>query len=39
MLLAAELYLRVRGAAHVRCAKLQHGLRERCIFCGQRAAA
>jgi aquaporin Z len=38
MLLAAELYLRVRGAARVRCAKLQHGLRQRCIFCGQQAA-
>ncbi len=34
MLLAAEVYLLVRGAAHVRCAKLQHGLRQRCIFCG-----
>ena len=38
MLLAAEVYLRARGAARVRCAKLQHGLRQRCIFCGYRAA-
>jgi aquaporin Z len=38
MLVAAEVYLRTRGAAHVRCAKLQHGLRQRCIFCGHRAA-
>jgi aquaporin Z len=38
MLLAAELYLRARGAARVRCAKLQHGIRQRCIFCGHRAA-
>lgn len=38
MLLAAEVYLRARGAARVRCAKLQHGLRQRCIFCGSRAA-
>jgi aquaporin Z len=38
MLLAAEAYLRVRGAASVRCAKLQHGVRQRCIFCGHPAA-
>jgi aquaporin Z len=38
MLLAAELYLRSRGSARVRCAKLQHGVRQRCIFCGHRAA-
>ncbi len=38
MLLAAEVYLRARGAARVRCAKLQHGLRQRCIFCGYRTA-
>ena len=37
MLLAAEVYLRIRGAAQVRCAKLQHGMRQRCIFCGHRA--
>jgi len=34
MLLAAELYGRVRGAANVRCAKLNHSARQRCIFCG-----
>ena len=38
MLLAAEVYLRMRGATRVRCAKLQHGARQRCIFCGYRAA-
>jgi aquaporin Z len=38
MLLAAEVYLRSRGAAQVHCAKLQHGVRQRCIFCGYRAA-
>ena len=38
MLLAAELYLRTLGAARVRCAKLQHGVRQRCIFCGFSAA-
>ena len=38
MLLAAETYLSVRGAARVRCAKLQHGAHQRCIFCGQPAA-
>jgi len=36
MLLAAETYLRIRGAARVSCAKLQHGIRQRCIFCGYR---
>jgi aquaporin Z len=34
MLLAAELYGRVRGAARVHCAKLNHSARYRCIFCG-----
>ena len=34
MLVAAELYGRVRGAARVRCAKLFHSVRHRCIFCG-----
>jgi aquaporin Z len=29
MLLAAEIYLRARGSARVRCAKLQHGPRQR----------
>ena len=32
MLLAAELYVRRRGAAAVFCAKLQHGTSQRCIF-------
>jgi aquaporin Z len=32
MLLAAELYLRLRGGARVRCAKLHHQNAERCIF-------
>jgi aquaporin Z len=35
MLLAAESYVRLRPAAAVRCAKLHHQNRERCIFrCG-----
>jgi aquaporin Z len=34
MLGAAELYARVRGGARVRCAKLNHSARYRCIFCG-----
>jgi len=32
MLLAAEAYLRVRGACHVLCAKLDHDNDKRCIF-------
>lgn len=32
MLAAAELYLRLRGAGRVLCAKLQHHTRRRCIF-------
>ena len=32
MLLAAELYVRTRGASRVLCAKLHHENRERCIF-------
>jgi aquaporin Z len=32
MLAAAELYLRLRGAGHVRCAKLNHHGARRCIF-------
>jgi aquaporin Z len=37
MLLAAELYLRVRGAQKVFCAKLHHHTGARCIFaCGYR---
>jgi hypothetical protein len=39
MLLAAELYVCARGAMRVRCAKLQHGERQRCIFCGYRPAS
>lgn len=35
MLLAAEVYLRCRGRTHLRCAKLHHDSRKRCIFCGQ----
>jgi len=39
MLAAAELFLRTRGRAHVRCAKLDHPLHVRCIFrCGYAAA-
>jgi len=38
MLGAAEIYLLTRGAARVRCAKLQHGAHQRCIFCGYHAA-
>jgi aquaporin Z len=34
MQLAAETYRRARGALAVRCAKLQHSDRHRCIFCG-----
>jgi aquaporin Z len=33
MLLAAELYLRARGARRVFCAKLHHQNKKRCIFC------
>ena len=37
MLLAAEVYVRPRGAAAVRCAKLHHQNDKRCIFrCGYR---
>jgi len=32
MLLAAELYVRARGARHVHCAKLHHENTQRCIF-------
>jgi aquaporin Z len=39
MLLAAELYLRLRGARAVHCAKLHHANAQRCIFrCGWDAA-
>jgi aquaporin Z len=34
MLLAAEVYLRAVGWAHVACAKLRHAEDVRCIFCG-----
>ena len=33
MLLAAEVYLRVRGARRIFCAKLHHQNTKRCIFC------
>ncbi len=36
MLLAAQLYLTVRGARRVFCAKLHHDSTERCIFCEER---
>lgn len=37
MLLAAELYVRVKGLASVHCAKLNHHTHKRCIFrCGYR---
>ncbi len=37
MLVAAELYARLRGARRVRCAKLHHDAGQRCIFrCGYR---
>jgi aquaporin Z len=32
MLSAAEIYVRTRGTSSVRCAKMQHGDAERCIF-------
>ncbi|MGH7409776.1 MAG: MIP/aquaporin family protein [Candidatus Methylomirabilis sp.] len=34
MLLAAEVYLRLKGAQSILCAKLQHQNPKRCIFCG-----
>jgi aquaporin Z len=33
MLLASEIYVRVKGARAVRCAKLQHPRHQPCIFC------
>ena len=39
MFSAAELYLRLHGAAQVRCAKLHHENRQRCIFCGKPAGS
>jgi Glycerol uptake facilitator and related permeases (Major Intrinsic Protein Family) len=37
MLLAVEVYRRLPGRRPVRCAKLNHDPRSRCIFCGQPA--
>jgi aquaporin Z len=37
MLLAVELFRRLRGLARISCAKLHHGNRKRCIFCGKAA--
>jgi aquaporin Z len=37
MLMAAETYLRLRGAGRVRCAKLHHQNDNRCIFCDYQA--
>jgi len=38
MLIAAEVYVRLRGRAAVRCAKLHHHNHKRCIFrCGYRS--
>ena len=39
MLAAAEVYLRVRGAHSITCAKLHHENTRRCIFCGKPAEA
>jgi aquaporin Z len=40
MLLAAAAYVAARGRAAVRCAKLHHGTRQRCIFrCGYATAS
>jgi len=39
MLAAAEVYLRVRGAHSIMCAKLHHENPKRCIFCGKPAEA
>jgi aquaporin Z len=36
MLLAAELYLRVKGHRAIRCCKLHHHAEKPCIFCGRR---
>lgn len=33
MLVAAEVFLRVRGGVHPFCAKLHHANKKRCIFC------
>ena len=37
MLLAAEVYVAIRGHSYVRCAKLHHDNDKRCIFCEYRA--
>jgi aquaporin Z len=37
MFLAAEVYLGTKGAPDVRCAKLHHENKQRCIFCGKPA--
>ncbi len=37
MFLAAEVYLRTRGAPALGCAKLHHENNQRCIFCGKPA--
>ncbi len=41
MLLAAAIYVAARGRAGVRCAKLHHGTKQRCIFldCGYATAS
>jgi aquaporin Z len=36
MLMAAQVYLRLRDPATVECAKLDHQNERRCIFCGKR---
>jgi len=38
MLLAVEAYRAVNGVNHLVCPKLQHGTKQRCIFCGHRGA-
>jgi aquaporin Z len=37
MLAAAEVYVRMKGAQNVMCAKLHHENHTRCIFCGKPA--
>ena len=34
MLLAAQVYRGVSGSSPLACPKLQHGTKQRCIFCG-----
>ena len=34
MLLAGEVYRRIHGARTLACAKYDHDLRYRCLFCG-----